>query len=56
MVPMLVSLIGGVVACDAVGFYLGPVVLAATLALVEVWRSRAAYAAFEEHTSPKSYV
>jgi predicted PurR-regulated permease PerM len=41
-VPMLVSLIGGLVVFGAVGFFLGPVVLAVTLALLEVWRMRAA--------------
>jgi len=44
-VPMLVSLIGGVVVFGAVGFFLGPVVLAVTLALLEVWRTRAAHVA-----------
>jgi predicted PurR-regulated permease PerM len=44
-VPLLVSLIGGVVVFGAVGFFLGPVVLAVTLALLETWRTRAALAA-----------
>lgn len=44
-VPMLVSLIGGLVVFGAVGFFLGPVVLAVTLALLEVWRTRAAHTA-----------
>jgi predicted PurR-regulated permease PerM len=41
-IPMLVSLIGGIVVFGAVGFFLGPVVLAVTIALLEVWRTRAA--------------
>jgi predicted PurR-regulated permease PerM len=41
-VPLLVALIGGVVVFGAVGFFLGPVVLAVTLALLEIWRMRAA--------------
>jgi len=44
-VPMLVCLIGGVVVFGAVGFFVGPVVLAVTLALLEVWRTRAAHVA-----------
>lgn len=39
-VPLLVALIGGVVVFGAVGFFLGPVVLATTLALLEVWETR----------------
>jgi len=41
-IPLLVALIGGVVVFGAVGFFLGPVVLAVTLALLEMWRKRAA--------------
>jgi predicted PurR-regulated permease PerM len=41
-IPMLVSLIGGIVVFGAVGFFLGPVVLAVTIALLEVWRTRGA--------------
>jgi predicted PurR-regulated permease PerM len=41
-VPMLVSLIGGIVVFGAVGFFIGPVVLAVTIALLEVWRIRGA--------------
>jgi predicted PurR-regulated permease PerM len=40
-VPLLVALIGGVVVFGAVGFFLGPVVLAVMLALLQVWRERA---------------
>lgn len=40
-VPLLVALIGGVVVFGAVGFFLGPVVLAVTLTVLEVWRARA---------------
>ncbi|MBL8348412.1 MAG: AI-2E family transporter [Rubrivivax sp.] len=40
-VPLLVALIGGVVVFGAVGFFLGPVVLAVTLGLLQVWRERA---------------
>jgi predicted PurR-regulated permease PerM len=40
-VPLLVALIGGVVVFGAVGFFLGPVVLAITLAMLQVWRLRA---------------
>ena len=40
-VPLLVALIGGVVVFGAVGFFLGPVVLAVTLAMLQVWRLRA---------------
>jgi predicted PurR-regulated permease PerM len=43
-VPLLVALIGGVVVFGAVGFFLGPVVLAVTLAALEVWRARATQA------------
>lgn len=41
-VPLLIALIGGVVVFGAVGFFLGPVVLAVTLAALELWRVRAA--------------
>lgn len=40
-VPLLVALIGGVVVFGAVGFFVGPVVLAVTSAALEVWRARA---------------
>jgi predicted PurR-regulated permease PerM len=40
-VPLLVALIGGVVVFGAVGFFVGPVVLAVTLATLEIWRERA---------------
>lgn len=40
-VPLLVALIGGVVVFGAVGFFIGPLVLAVTLAMLEVWRARA---------------
>ena len=40
-VPLLVALIGGVVVFGAVGFFLGPVVLAITLEMLQVWRTRA---------------
>jgi predicted PurR-regulated permease PerM len=43
-VPLLVALIGGVVVFGAVGFFLGPVVLAVTLATLEIWRARQARA------------
>lgn len=43
-VPLLVSLIGGVAVFGAVGFFLGPVVLAVTLAVLEIWRAREARA------------
>jgi predicted PurR-regulated permease PerM len=43
-VPLLVALIGGLVVFGAVGFFLGPVVLALALALLDVWRARAARA------------
>jgi predicted PurR-regulated permease PerM len=43
-VPLLVALIGGLVVFGAVGFFLGPVVLAVALALLDVWRARAARA------------
>lgn len=43
-VPLLVALIGGVVVFGAVGFFLGPVVLAVTLAMLEIWRAREARA------------
>lgn len=39
-VPLLVALIGGVVVFGAVGFFVGPVVLAVTLAALDVWRAR----------------
>ena len=41
-VPLLVALIGGVIVFGAVGFFVGPVVLAVTLALLGVWQGRAA--------------
>jgi predicted PurR-regulated permease PerM len=41
-VPMLIALIGGIVVFGAAGFFLGPVVLAITLAVLEIWRVRAA--------------
>ncbi len=41
-VPLLVALIGGVVVFGAVGFFLGPVVLAVTLATLGIWRERTA--------------
>lgn len=41
-VPLLIALIGGVIVFGAVGFFLGPVVLAVTLTAVELWRVRAA--------------
>jgi predicted PurR-regulated permease PerM len=41
-VPMLIALIGGVIVFGAAGFFLGPVVLAVTLAVLEIWRTRAA--------------
>lgn len=41
-VPLLVALIGGVVVFGAVGFFVGPVVLAVTLATLELWRARTA--------------
>jgi predicted PurR-regulated permease PerM len=47
-VPLLVALIGGVVVFGAVGFFLGPVVLAVTLALLEIWRTRAGERAASE--------
>jgi len=34
-------LIGGVIVFGGVGFFLGPVVLALTLTILEVWRLRA---------------
>lgn len=39
-VPLLISLIGGVVVFGAVGFFVGPVVLAVTLAALDIWRAR----------------
>lgn len=41
-VPLLIAMIGGVVVFGAVGFFVGPVVLALTIALLEVWRARRA--------------
>jgi predicted PurR-regulated permease PerM len=40
-VPLLIAMIGGVIVFGAVGFFLGPVVLAVTIALMEIWRARA---------------
>lgn len=40
-VPLLVALIGGVVVFGGVGFFLGPVVLAVTVTMLEIWRARA---------------
>jgi predicted PurR-regulated permease PerM len=39
-VPLLIAMIGGVIVFGAVGFFVGPVVLAVTIALLEVWRAR----------------
>lgn len=39
-VPLLVALIGGLAVFGAVGFFLGPVVLALTAALLGIWRDR----------------
>ena len=44
-VPLLVAMIGGVIVFGAVGFFLGPVVLALTMGLLEIWRARAGGAA-----------
>lgn len=41
-VPLLIALIGGVAVFGAVGFFLGPAVLAITLAALDVWRTRIA--------------
>jgi predicted PurR-regulated permease PerM len=43
-VPLLVALIGGVIVFGAVGFFVGPVVLAVTLALLGIWQRREAAA------------
>ena len=51
-VPLLVALIGGLVVFGAVGFFLGPVVLAVTLAILDVWRERAEGAASRLTSSP----
>jgi predicted PurR-regulated permease PerM len=40
-VPMLLSMIGGLFVFGMAGFFVGPVVLAATLALLRVWSARA---------------
>lgn len=40
MVPMLLSMIGGLFVFGMAGFFVGPVVLAATLALLRVWSAR----------------
>jgi predicted PurR-regulated permease PerM len=39
-VPMLLSMIGGLFVFGLVGFFLGPVVLSATLNLLAIWRAR----------------
>jgi predicted PurR-regulated permease PerM len=39
-VPMLLSMIGGLFVFGLVGFFLGPVVLSATLTLLRIWRER----------------
>jgi predicted PurR-regulated permease PerM len=39
-VPMLLSMIGGLFVFGLVGFFLGPVVLSATLTLLRIWRGR----------------
>jgi predicted PurR-regulated permease PerM len=44
-VPLLVALIGGLMVFGAVGFFLGPAVLAVTVALLKVWQARASAAA-----------
>lgn len=41
MVPMLLSMIGGLFVFGMAGFFVGPVVLATTLALLRVWSERA---------------
>jgi len=41
-VPLLISMIGGVVIFGTAGLFLGPVALAVTLATLEIWRARAA--------------
>jgi predicted PurR-regulated permease PerM len=44
-VALLIALIGGLVLFGAAGFFLGPVVLALTVGLLQVWRARAGLAA-----------
>jgi predicted PurR-regulated permease PerM len=39
-VPMLMSMIGGLFVFGMAGFFLGPVVLGATLALLRIWSRR----------------
>jgi predicted PurR-regulated permease PerM len=50
-VPLLIALIGGVVVFGAVGFFVGPVVLAVTQAALKIWRARAKPG---EHDIPKT--
>jgi predicted PurR-regulated permease PerM len=39
-VPVFIAIVGGLILFGASGLILGPVVLAVTIALVEVWRRR----------------
>lgn len=43
-VTLLIALIGGIIVFGAAGFFLGPVVVAVTLAVLDVWRVRIAAA------------
>jgi predicted PurR-regulated permease PerM len=44
-VPLLIALIGGIIVFGAAGFFVGPAVLAITVAVLQVWRDRASAAA-----------
>jgi predicted PurR-regulated permease PerM len=48
-VPVFVSIVGGLVVFGAAGVVLGPVVLAVTVALIEIWRRRTAHGRAAEH-------
>jgi len=48
-VPVFVSIVGGLVVFGAAGVVLGPVVLAITVALIEIWRRRTAHGRAAEH-------
>jgi predicted PurR-regulated permease PerM len=48
-VPVFVSIVGGLVVFGAAGVVLGPVVLAITVALIEIWRRRTEHGRAAEH-------
>ena len=50
-VPVFVSIVGGLVVFGAAGVVLGPVVLAITVALIEIWRRRTAHGRAAEHVA-----